>query len=365
MVAVSFSRGSSRNRGWTYVSCIGRQILCHWATWEAHRWADRLLKHSLCLQPPLDHQRVHPLSPVHPWAVTGSSHQEARISLQTTSPTREKKSFLARKLQSYSLQAEPTEAGRSPLGRQAWSAVLTGCLPQRATSPRSRNVTNLPRRQKYKQQFRQNEMTEECVSDEGTRLNSRRRTKWCRHKQPTWERSRVMTVSPSVQALSHVWLVVTPRTATRQASLSVTNSQSLLKLMSAESVMPSSHLILCRPLLLLPSIFPSIRVFPNEWVLRIRGPKYWSFSNDCKDDQGTQEENGSTEWKVSSFKQRIRKHKELNRIKEYNNWNEKNTLVGTNSRLNEAEEQIRELEDRVVEITAAEEKKGWKEMRTV
>ena len=72
--------------------------------------------------------------------------------------------------------------------------------------------------------------------------------------------------------------LVTPRTAARQASLSITNSWSSLKLMSIESVMPSSHLILCLPLLLLPSIFPSIRVFWNESVLRIRWPKYWSFS---------------------------------------------------------------------------------------
>src|SRR5574338_710861 len=71
---------------------------------------------------------------------------------------------------------------------------------------------------------------------------------------------------------------VTPWTAARQASLSITNSQSLLKLMSIESVMPSNHLILCRPLLLPPSIFPSIRVFSSESVLRIRWPKYWSFS---------------------------------------------------------------------------------------
>ena len=71
---------------------------------------------------------------------------------------------------------------------------------------------------------------------------------------------------------------VNPWTAVRQASLSITNSQSLLKLMSIESVMPSNHLILCHPLLLLPSIFPSIRVFSNESALRIRWPKYWSFS---------------------------------------------------------------------------------------
>ena len=82
----------------------------------------------------------------------------------------------------------------------------------------------------------------------------------------------------SVQSLSHVRLFVNPRTTAHQASLSITNSQSSLKLMSAESVMPSSHLILCHPLLLLPPILPSIRVFSNESALRIRWPKYWSFS---------------------------------------------------------------------------------------
>ena len=82
----------------------------------------------------------------------------------------------------------------------------------------------------------------------------------------------------SVQSLSRVRLFVTPWTAAHQASLSITKSQSLLKLMSIESVMPSNHLILCHPLLLLPSIFPSIRVFSNESVLPIRWPKYWSFS---------------------------------------------------------------------------------------
>ena len=79
-----------------------------------------------------------------------------------------------------------------------------------------------------------------------------------------------------VQLLSHVWLFATPWTAARQAFLSI--SQSLLKLMSIELVMPSNHLILCRPLLLLPSTFPSIRVFSNQSGLRIRWPKYWSFS---------------------------------------------------------------------------------------
>ena len=82
----------------------------------------------------------------------------------------------------------------------------------------------------------------------------------------------------SVQSLSRVRIFATPWTAVRQASLSITNSQSSLKLMSIESVMPSNHLILCHPLLLPPSILPSIRVFSNESVLRIRWPKYCSFS---------------------------------------------------------------------------------------
>ena len=82
----------------------------------------------------------------------------------------------------------------------------------------------------------------------------------------------------SVQSLSHVWPFVTPWSAAHQASLSVTNSRSLFKLSSIELVMPSSHLILCLPLLFLPSIFPSIRVFSSESVLHIRWPEDWSFS---------------------------------------------------------------------------------------
>ena len=81
-----------------------------------------------------------------------------------------------------------------------------------------------------------------------------------------------------VQSLSRVQLSATPWTAARQASLSITNSRSSLRLTSIESVTPSNHLILCHPLLLLPSIFPSIRVFSNESALCIRWPKYWSFS---------------------------------------------------------------------------------------
>ena len=81
-----------------------------------------------------------------------------------------------------------------------------------------------------------------------------------------------------VQSLSHVQLFATPWTAAPQDSLSITNSQSLLKLMSIVSVMPPNHLILCHPLLLLPSIFPSVRVFSDESALHIRWPKYWSFS---------------------------------------------------------------------------------------
>ena len=86
-----------------------------------------------------------------------------------------------------------------------------------------------------------------------------------------------MMLFSSIQSLSRVQLFVTPWTAARQASLSITNSWSLLKLTSIKSVMPSSHLIICHPLLLPPSIPPSIRVFSNKSALRIRWPKYWSF----------------------------------------------------------------------------------------
>ena len=91
-------------------------------------------------------------------------------------------------------------------------------------------------------------------------------------------RLKVSVQFSSVQSFSHVRLFATPETAAHQASLSITNSWSPPKLMSIESVMPSNHLILCHPLLLLPSIFPSIRVFSNESTLWIRWPKYWSFS---------------------------------------------------------------------------------------
>ena len=82
----------------------------------------------------------------------------------------------------------------------------------------------------------------------------------------------------SVQSLSRVWLFATPWIAARQASLTITNSRSSLKLTSIESVMPSSHLTLCRPLFLLPPIPPSVRVFSNESALHMRWPKYWRFS---------------------------------------------------------------------------------------
>ena len=88
----------------------------------------------------------------------------------------------------------------------------------------------------------------------------------------------MVTILSSVQSLSHVWLFATPWIAARQASLSITNSRSLPKLLPIESVMPSSHLILCHPLLLLPPIPPIIKVFSNESTLHMRWPKYWSFS---------------------------------------------------------------------------------------
>ena len=93
-----------------------------------------------------------------------------------------------------------------------------------------------------------------------------------------WFPSHCVLWGGSAQSLSPVQLFATPWTAAHQASLPITNSQSLTKLISIESMMPSNHLILCRPLLLLPSIFPSIRVFSNESVLHIRWPKYFSFS---------------------------------------------------------------------------------------
>ena len=88
----------------------------------------------------------------------------------------------------------------------------------------------------------------------------------------------VSWIISSVQSLSHVRLFATPQASACQASLSITSSQTLLKFMSIESVMPFNHHSLCRPPLLLPSIFPSIRIFSNESVLRMRWPKYWSFS---------------------------------------------------------------------------------------
>ena len=94
-----------------------------------------------------------------------------------------------------------------------------------------------------------------------------------------WLYSPCCTICPrSAQLLSHVWLFATRWTAAHQAFLSITNYRSLFKLMSIELVMPFNYLILCHPLLFLPSIFPIIRVFSNESVLRIRWPKYWSFS---------------------------------------------------------------------------------------
>ena len=97
------------------------------------------------------------------------------------------------------------------------------------------------------------------------------------HLAASYKTKHTLKIS-SVQLLSHIWLFESPWTAAHQASLSITNSWSLHKLMCVELVMPHNHLILCHPLLLLPSIFPSIRVLSNESVLLIRWPKYWSFS---------------------------------------------------------------------------------------
>ena len=99
-----------------------------------------------------------------------------------------------------------------------------------------------------------------------------------RFKTWSFARTQISINIRSVQSLSHVWLFATPWISARQASLSITNSRSLLKLMSVKSVTPSNHLILCHPLLLLPLIPPSISIFSNESTLCIRWPKYWSFS---------------------------------------------------------------------------------------
>ena len=106
----------------------------------------------------------------------------------------------------------------------------------------------------------------------------------------------------SVQSLSRVRLFATPETAAWQASLSIAHSRIPPKLMSIESVMPSNHLILCRPLLLLPSIFPSIRVFSYESALRIREPKYWSFSFNISP---SNEYSGLTSFRMIPFRKKI------------------------------------------------------------
>ena len=107
--------------------------------------------------------------------------------------------------------------------------------------------------------------------------NNVTRPLWIKCPYPSCVGNYILCFFVVVQSVSHVWPFVTPWTTARQASLSFTVFWSLLKVMSMESVMPSNHLILCRLLLLLPSIFPSIRVFFNEAVLHIRWPKYWSF----------------------------------------------------------------------------------------
>ena len=110
----------------------------------------------------------------------------------------------------------------------------------------------------------------------GTKKSDNRKNTLPWYSFPDWQHFSIQF--NSVQLLSRVGLFATPWIAAHKASLSITNSLSLLKLMSIESLMPSSHLILCCSLLLLPSIFPSIRVFSNESALHIRWPKYWSFS---------------------------------------------------------------------------------------
>ena len=111
----------------------------------------------------------------------------------------------------------------------------------------------------------------DCSLTASSVMGSSRQAYWSRFPFPS-------SGSSSIQSLKRVWLFVTPWIAARQASLSITSSWSSPKLMSIELVMPSSHLILCHPLLLLPPVPPSIRVFSNESTLCMRWPKYWSFS---------------------------------------------------------------------------------------
>ena len=111
-----------------------------------------------------------------------------------------------------------------------------------------------------------------CKKKKKTKNNKKKEAE-VRHKEGTIQGKKNFNID-SVQSLSHVRLFVTPWTSARQASLSIANSRSLLKIMSIESVMPSNHLIFCHPLFLLPSIFSNIRVFSNESVLHIRWPKY-------------------------------------------------------------------------------------------
>ena len=113
------------------------------------------------------------------------------------------------------------------------------------------------------------QMSFHYVMDDSLRLNNLQNDYLIQH---------LILCSSYVQLLSRVWLFVTPWTVAHKASLPITNSRSLLKLISIELVMPSNHLIPCHPLLLPPSIFPSIRVFSNESILHIRWPKYWTFS---------------------------------------------------------------------------------------
>ena len=116
-----------------------------------------------------------------------------------------------------------------------------------------------------------------CFGEKGVFPGRKGVRRKCIYEMQRWVNHGTHSVS-SVQLLSCVWLFATPWNAACQASLAITNSQSLLKLTSIDSVMPSNHLILCHPLLLLPSIFPSIRDFSKESILHIRWPKYWSFS---------------------------------------------------------------------------------------
>ena len=243
-VDISYTRGSSWPRDRTRnVSCIGRWILYYWAIWEAQRVLERKESESCSVVSDF----LWPNGLYSPWNSLGQDTGLGSLSLlKGILPTQGLNPGLLhcrRIIYQLSHKGSPrilewvaypfSSRSSWPRNQTGFSCIADGILTNWATR-------------------------EEQSAGPGDR--------WSYHFQFS-----------SLQLLSHVRFFAIPWTAACQASLSITSSQSLLKLVSIESVMPSNHLILCHPLLLLPSIFPSIRVFSSESVLHLRWPKYWSF----------------------------------------------------------------------------------------